>query len=123
MPVVIHLVIYMILIEYSSISKLVSSSFSREITENNNISTTTPAYTFGNRFDQTNVDDQIKCDGNIACASITVNYLIIIKSDTINFPECTWVKTVKIRFDSILLPGTEAHDLFPVYNEEVLWLT
>lgn len=27
------------------------------------------------------------------------------------------------RVDSVLIPGTQAHDLFPVYNEDELWLT
>lgn len=28
-----------------------------------------------------------------------------------------------VRIDSVQIPGTEAHDLFPVFNEDALWLT
>lgn len=100
-------------------------------------------------------------DGNIVSASSTGNYLMLFKTDTLQFPDGIYTKKVAIDFghnvvwdagqqrlwsaamatirsfrynfncaapdlipDTIIhIPGTEAHDLFPVYGENNLWLT
>jgi hypothetical protein len=49
--------------------------------------------------------------------SAAMDYLIAFKYNfNCNNPDLT-------RIDSVRIPGTVAHDLFPVYNEDALWLT
>jgi Family of unknown function (DUF6528) len=100
-------------------------------------------------------------DGNIVSASSTGNYLMLFRTDTLQFPDGVYTKKVAIDFghnvvwdagqqrlwsaamatirsfrynfncaapdlipDTIInIPGKEAHDLFPVYGENSLWLT
>lgn len=104
---------------------------------------------------------EILPDGNIVCASSTGNFLTIVRTDTILFPDTVLKKQIRIPFahnvvwdnerqvlytastnklytlkynfncnnpkleitDSIIIPENEAHDLFPVLDEDALWLT
>lgn len=100
-------------------------------------------------------------DGNIVTASSDGNCLKVFRTDTLQFPENVYSKSVLLPFghnvvwdkkrkliwtaslnklktftynfdcqkpdlllkDSLNLPGTDAHDLFPVFGRDELWLT
>lgn len=100
-------------------------------------------------------------DGNIVTASSTGNIMTVFHTDTLQFPDKVYRKTIFLPFghnvvwdaqrkllwsaaqnklktftynfdcrhpdfvlkDSITLPTGGAHDLFPVYNEQALWIS
>jgi hypothetical protein len=114
------------------------------------------AYAGGNTH-----SSEVLPDGNIVTASSTGNIMTVFHTDTLQFPDKVYSKTILLPFghnvvwdaqrkllwsatqnklktftynfdcrhpdfvlkDSIALPTGGAHDLFPVYNEQALWLS
>lgn len=114
------------------------------------------AYAGGNTH-----SSEVLPDGNIVTASSTGNIMTVFHTDTLQFPDKVYRKTIFLPFghnvvwdaqrkllwsaaqnklkiftynfdcqhpdlvlkDSIALPTGGAHDLFPVYNEQALWLS
>ncbi|OQP42822.1 hypothetical protein A4H97_11725 [Niastella yeongjuensis] len=114
------------------------------------------AYAGGNTH-----SSEILPDGNIVAASSTGNFMTVFHTDTLQFPDKVYSKTIYLEFghnvvwdrkqkvlwsatqnklktftynfdcthpdlvlkDSIALPVGGAHDLFPMYNQQGLWLS